>query len=778
MNTNNSEQKIFEHKVYIINPELSKILGKKEISDYKILNWKSYDIETFSLNLIKAIDFLAKDNTTSILNIYYNIFNKTTDDYNYAKEKIIEKINKYKEEENKDYLLETYDIITKEVYIPKKLEEIDISHPLFDLLSDFSKKRVILYRLKNKFKKNPGEKNSEYKERLKEIICKVSIVYRENNFIFKQLKKLGEDPIIYKTWEVFWKWNINDLGELLQDLNSIPYNMQDIFLEILKEFNVSENIKKEVENLLDIMWEDNRNVTGQEEIKIPEENIEHLKELKEIKEKKISDFNPFTLSLDLEKGLHLFWEKKLEEIYKKVFLDISKQLIKENNWILPDYAKLLSLNTNKLKEKSTKNKETELILQYIIEFPLEENLTLNELKKLASLLEMEIGGINLKSPVINKKFKHPIITLDGNLLYDGFFSDWLGFEWNHILLIKGEKKNKLRLSLSYFTQDTFTYLISQIWVFLKNKKFKKRNQLYFDIYHNYNKKFFSNKIYDISIFKEKYENFFLKAILPFTKEGLELWIEGSNIILAWVYGTGKSNFLQYLLQNKEFKFKWKNFFLNANVIPIDLDSFKLLIKETSKIKTRLDEIYRNTKAPILIIIEDLDTLITEKVHWYNNDEIAQATTTLLQGIGSIPIYFITSSNNPVNFSERLLRPGRFEEIIVFNIPSFEEKKQILKNLLEEKNINLSKDILEIIYQSKIMIHWTSSHIWKIAKEIQNTIKTKQIFWEKEINKKDIYQILQKINIAIEDIQQTEKEIKEWYHHIKGEENNKKVWFIK
>ena len=143
-------------------------------------------------------------------------------------------------------------------------------------------------------------------------------------------------------------------------------------------------------------------------------------------------------------------------------------------------------------------------------------------------------------------------------------------------------------------------------------------------------------------------------IIPLSKEWLELWLKADNLLLAWPYGTSKSQFLMHLLLNKKWEFNNKEFLLNASVIPIWLQEFKALLMEgVGWIKTRIDQIYQRTHAPIILIVEDLDTLVNEKKHDIN-DEIAQSMTIFFEWLGSLPVTVVTTSNDPTKFSERLI----------------------------------------------------------------------------------------------------------------------------
>jgi hypothetical protein len=101
---------------------------------------------------------------------------------------------------------------------------------------------------------------------------------------------------------------------------------------------------------------------------------------------------------------------------------------------------------------------------------------------------------------------------------------------------------------------------------------------------------------------------------------------------------------------------------------------------------------------------------------------------------------------------------------------------MLNNHLKSNNIKLSKNLLKTIYESKVFINWTASHIWEIVKEIDRFKKINNIIWDKKkLTNNYLNDLLGNINISIEDLDDTEKNIENWFKSISWQEKTK-IWF--
>ena len=93
---------------------------------------------------------------------------------------------------------------------------------------------------------------------------------------------------------------------------------------------------------------------------------------------------------------------------------------------------------------------------------------------------------------------------------------------------------------------------------------------------------------------------------------------------------------------------------------------ELLVKSVSGFRKRLSDIHENTGLPIILVIEDIDTIVKES--GADSDPVSQAMTTLFEGVGSLPVTVIASTNYPEILPQRHLRPNRLDTILNFPYP--------------------------------------------------------------------------------------------------------------
>lgn len=764
-------------KLYLKDQKVYDLLWNRLILEYSN-NTTTSNFEGFSNNLIKTLIYLKKDNEVNLKKLYEKLFNKKSNDIEYIYEEIVNLIENLKKERNKEWLYKIYDSILNLWIWKKNIDEVAVSDLLFSLLTDFSKKKALLYNLKKKYPKKENETLKDYKHRLKNIVYDLKELYNQDDDMISDMYSLWLDELFYQLAINFSNSPQDAIFNLLNNWEVDDDNIWKI-IKFLEESWVSEKQISKLKEEFFIVNDLKPSFTEQLDKKIKWEKQEKLQEIEKTPRKTIADFNPFLIPLDFGTWIKTLWYERFVEIYNKIFYWISKEILDKLWWINPSFNKFLKFDIDKLQNK-TESKEKKYTYQYIIEYDVKDFDT-KKLKELAILLNEEIWDINLASPVLNKDFKHPLTTLKWDTKYDAYFSD--SGEWfidNNIILLKWEDgTNKVRLTLSTFSQDEYIYLLSQIWYFIKYNKFIDKNQLYFDIYDKYNQTLFKEDLFDIKVLEKNYEQFVRNIILPLSKRWLKLWLKPSNILLAWPYGTSKSQFLKHILLNKKWEFKNQTFLLNATIIPIWLQEFKaLLLQWLWWIKTRLDEIYQRTSTPIVLLVEDLDTLINKKAFWVN-DELAQAMTLFFEWLGSLPVNVITTSNDPTKFSERLIRPNRISKILIFNRPTIEEKKKMLDEHLNKSKLKLEKDILNIIYNSNVFKKWTAAHISEIVKEISNYILSEKALLGNNIklDNKIVENILSNIPVSSKDLDEREKIIINWHSEISWKKEQWRMWFI-
>jgi SpoVK/Ycf46/Vps4 family AAA+-type ATPase len=143
-----------------------------------------------------------------------------------------------------------------------------------------------------------------------------------------------------------------------------------------------------------------------------------------------------------------------------------------------------------------------------------------------------------------------------------------------------------------------------------------------------------------------------------------------------------------LLNKKSFEYKGKNFTINANIVPLNVTHLIDYLKEDfSTVKQRINTIRINTGLPIVIVLEDIDTML-ERDPLYD-----QLLTTFFEGIGAIDgSYILATTNHPDKISLRLLRQNRFSKVISYElIKDIEEVKHYLDIHLQDIQEEIGKD---------------------------------------------------------------------------------------
>jgi len=701
---------------------------------------------------------------------------KTQEQFKNSINNILSKIEKWK---NPIDLLQAIYSFLSEIWNESfPIYEVEIDTPKYYKLTKYSKKKLLVKKFKEKY--------PDRQERKKILSDAITILWYDLD-LSDQLKGIWLDPLIINLAQLLSENGNIDMQQLASlFINDMGEGYQKIFINTLKASGANENIIKKFESYI-WQWEEIKTIIEEDDYIDTEEN-NSLRIIKTSERMSNSDFNPLVYDLDLNLWLKIFNFNRLKEIYKDLFFKIVLDLTKDSWWTPPSFNKLLLIqkskfkNINKHLEKKDNEKE---VFQFTIEWDIPEDFIEEDLKKVAKMLNIDWLELNLNNTESMQAFNHPIKTDSWIQEYIWHFNNsWDDFLGESVIIIKNkkDKTKKIRLTLNErFNQDSYTYFLSQISYYISKRKFLNKQQLYFNIYDRYNKEIYGwNESFDITFFEKQYRQLMEKLIIPLSTEWKELWIKAHNTLLAWIYWSWKSQFLLKILKDKRFKLDWKEFNLNANVIYLDLQSFKALLwTPIWWIRTKLDEIYQNTKTPILLVIEDIDTLINEKISW-QNDEIAQAMTVFFEWIWSIPINIIATANDPSKLSERIVRPNRIYEIIEFYLANKEEKINILKIHLQKNWFNISDSLLKKLLNTKVFKEWTASHIAAFCEQLSSKIKIKEVLWEKKtsLSNEEILELAEHINISSSDIMTTITSIQKWVETVTWNWkwiNN--IWFI-
>lgn len=519
-------------------------------------------------------------------------------------------------------------------------------------------------------------------------------------------------------------------------------------------------------------------------------------ELREVEANGFINPNWFLYDISTYLGIKLYGEPKTRYVFGTYFFNAVRQMDEKFDLGLqyPDFYNLCNFRLAKTgpdgKPSQNANGKPELIdvAHHVFEWVVPSDFDFAKLKELAATLRGAIPEL-LTVSARQKDFRHPVKTVSGRQTYVGYFTDAKDFENTNLLLLKpNEKGGETRIRISTdVPQDQFLYLLAQTSRFVAQGDFIDPKQLWTLIYRAYNRLSTENvTTFDITVFEEQYRELVRNVIWPLSREYYEEHGKpgrAHHTALVGLYGTGKSQFLLNLLSKKEFEFGGQTLHLNANTVNIGLMDFvDLLTKNASDFKKRLSDIHENTKLPIIIIIEDIDTLINEEGG--KSDIVTQAMTNFLEGVGSMPVTVITSSNYPERLSDRLIRPNRFDRIVPFNLPLPEKivreafanhvKRNGLEKVFADAGLDAQAVADEFVPRMK---DFTTSHVGSFIEAIRHDYEFEKKFNpEYRPTMESLNAIFGSILVSVDDIQMRQKTITAWYEKLLDRNGKQKMGF--
>lgn len=750
-----------------------------------LLNWLSdKNIDNCLKTLIRSSNE-GKSNVKLILGSGNGFPNKIkpSDFVSKSKEKRTEIITKLIMWQSNNVIFSLYKEIFNFHYLDEdKAISDDYDFLTFKLLTPEAKKNVALFHYKKfLWKKNP------------ELIYKSES--EQNTFIDSKITKLLKN--LRKI-----RFNSNDYLEVLINY-WLPREIRMMWEANIVNFSaeaerLKSSIKKidydDVNTIVHLMDEDDSNYDSNlnkyvfGELISSEELLVTLDETKSINNNKLENskkptlpYNPMLNDVKVLDRVAKLWEKQFIEIFEWFYWKIARKLIKEYWWILP---KEFSTNTVIKSTLNYEEKEWEKWLLFKgswLSWWSENNSWYDEkihniwiimkslikdmkIYKKETLLDLDLDGI--KKP------------LSWHVEHKSFFRENKYFEAGSLSYFKNDENEELiQFSISDELKMTdITYLIVQIWHFLKSWKIINREELYSKIFKEYtfdqNK---SEKVHDISIFKDQYQKLFEHVIWPLSKEWRKSWVKPLSTLLAWSAWTWKSQFMINLLLKDKFELSSKKITLDAIAIWLSVNELLHVINND---KTVFNDIAEKTNLPVVVVIEDIDTPMREwKQQWW--DPFSQGLTTLMTWLWSINVTFVSSTNHRRDFSPRLIRPWRFENIIAFPLPFNEE---ILDNLISiHSKINkLTKKQTDIVksYIPK-MEYFSTSYVAKFIEAIASRkLFKKQFDSSSDISVDEIDDIFRDIVIPLNDIIKDEKDLWLRTQSLKEKTIKSTIWFKK
>lgn len=215
-----------------------------------------------------------------------------------------------------------------------------------------------------------------------------------------------------------------------------------------------------------------------------------------------------------------------------------------------------------------------------------------------------------------------------------------------------------------------------------------------------------------------------------------------------------------------------------------LDLVDILSKNASEFKKRLSDIHENTKLPIILIIEDIETIINEEGG--KSDVVTQALTNFFEGVGSIPVTLLTTTNYPERLSERLIRPNRIDSIIRFDVPlpetliehafSAHVARNGLAGIFEKEGISMSEVEKTFLPRMK---DFTTSHVAAFAQSVRHDYDFEKKFDSKyRMTMDSLERVFDSILLSTDDIKARQKAINEWHKKLLDRSGKASMGFVK
>jgi len=439
---------------------------------------------------------------------------------------------------------------------------------------------------------------------------------------------------VWMVWNAF-KWAKDP--ELARIKGKIQWmneeNDQIAFKEL---FEIFEQKNSEYKESINDIFEDIEVDDSPETIEVPVVSLS-WKEVKQSKEKKkpTLPFNPLLSDVPLSAWIKQVWAKQFKELFTSFYWKISNKIIDKVWWIQPTKTHIQNVLMTDI-DDDNKNWERSDFLTFEWRKDWKKDIDFDErlwwLWVLYKSLIEDVKLHKMKKYVDNYRvwFGKP---LSWKNQFKGYFREWLHFWGWNISLYKNWLDEQLLQAVikDELSMTDITYLTIQIWYYLVHWKLLKKEEVYKMIFNEYildqNK---AEEIHDITIFKEQYEQFFENVIRPLSKEWQKIWLQPQNTLLTWSAGTWKTQFLLNLLLKDSFTFNWNSVELNAIVISLEVAE---LLHIMTKDKTMINSIVEKTGMPLVLVVEDIDTLMKEwRSAWW--DSFSQKLTTLMTWVWS------------------------------------------------------------------------------------------------------------------------------------------------
>ncbi len=260
-------------------------------------------------------------------------------------------------------------------------------------------------------------------------------------------------------------------------------------------------------------------------------------------------------------------------------------------------------------------------------------------------------------------------------------------------------------------QDSFLMLVTQISRLLAKQDILKPKPLMAEIYRQLNR-IGTRTINRADLFgmHDALEAVEKTVLLPLQHpaQAAKFSILPESVLLVGVPGVGKT-YLEHYLMTGDY---------NAIFVAVDSDKLRTDLHAVkagrpSETLTRVDRITQLTGLPVILIIDDIDVILTEK----KEDDVISKFLNLMQGIRQKGLYVLASTNYPEELDRRLLEPGRLSKIVHVRPPNAAERKGVVLSYLVKQPFATAKHRDEVAnWCAEHTEGWTQRFLWELTVE--------------------------------------------------------------
>lgn len=260
-------------------------------------------------------------------------------------------------------------------------------------------------------------------------------------------------------------------------------------------------------------------------------------------------------------------------------------------------------------------------------------------------------------------------------------------------------------------QDSFLMLVTQISRLLAKQDILKPKPLMAEIYRQLNR-IGTRSINRSDLFgmHDALEAVEKTVLLPLQHpvQAAKFSILPESVLLVGVPGVGKT-YLEHYLMTGDY---------NAIFVAVDSDKLRTDLHAVkagrpSETLTRVDRITQLTGLPVILIIDDIDVILTEK----KEDDVISKFLNLMQGIRQKGLYVLASTNYPEELDRRLLEPGRLSKIVHVRPPNAIERKGVVLSYLVKQPFATAKQREEVAsWCAENTEGWTQRFLWELTVE--------------------------------------------------------------